>query len=81
MSRLNVLLLCNLPGKDSNAPTVTHHITAFPQYSRHNVFCLSKTGALPSRLDLDRFDVLVIHYSIWITNENYLAASAAVRIR
>src|SRR5690349_3086082 len=80
MSALNVLLLCNLPSAGSNASTVTDHITAFQKYSRHNIFCLSKTGSLPSQLDLDRFDVLVIHYSIWITNENYFSVSAAERV-
>ncbi len=81
MSKLNVLLLCNLPTKDSYAVTVIQHIMAFPNHSRHNIFCLSNTGALPSKLALDRFDVVVIHYSIWITNENYLATSAKERLR
>jgi hypothetical protein len=80
MSALNVLLLCNLPGRDSNAGTITHHVTAFERYSRHNVFRLSKRGALPSRLDLDRFDVVAIHYTIWVASEGHLAPSAAARI-
>jgi hypothetical protein len=81
MSKLNVLLLCNLPVERSNASTIIDHISAFPRYSRHAVFRLAKTGVLPSGLDLDRFDVIVIHYTIWITNPNFLAASDAERIR
>ena len=80
MSALDVLLLCNLPAGDASAQALAHHITAFERHSRHRVFRLSSTGALPSRLDLDRFDVLVIHHSIWLTSESHLAASAVERI-
>ena len=81
MRKLNILLLCNLPAKNANAVTIIHHILAFKTFSRHNIFLLSNTGALPSRLKLDHFDVLVIHYSIWITLENYISKSALERIR
>ena len=80
MSGLNVLLLCNLSSRDSKADTHTSHITAFERHSRHTIFRLSSAGPLPSRLDLDRFDAVVIHYSIWITSEGHLAPSAAARI-
>jgi hypothetical protein len=80
MSGLNVLLLCSLASRDSKADTHTSHINAFERHSRHNVFRLSNTGPLPSRLDLERFDVVVIHYSIWVTSESHLPGSAATRI-
>ena len=80
MSGLDVLLLCNVPAGDASAQALAHHVTAFERYSRHRVFRLSSTGALPSRLALDRFDVLVIHHSIWITADSHLAASAVERI-
>lgn len=64
--RLNILLLCNRPVKNADASTVTDHLDAFVNFSQHKVTQLSFLRDLPKRLDLSRFDVVVIHYSIAI---------------
>jgi len=80
---LNVLLLCNRPARGADASTVTDHLDAFPRYSRHRVTTLSFLRDLPSALHLDRFDVVVIHYTIAIgyLSEHYINPAAKARVR
>lgn len=61
--KLNILVLCNRPVRNADASTITDHLNAI-QNCGHNVLELSFLRNLPARLDLDRFDVIVIHYSI-----------------
>jgi len=61
---MDILLLCNRPVKNADASTVTDHLDAFSNFSKHNIFYLSFIKKLPKRLLLDRFDVIIIHYSI-----------------
>ena len=67
---LRILILCNYD--PFNAATVCDHINAFVRYSRHEVFVLSRVGGLPDDLDLDAFDVVVVHYSLFIALETYV---------
>lgn len=76
---MNILLLCDRPYSD--ASTISDHIDSFAQNSRHSVFTFSNRGFIPPDLDLNRFDVLVIHYSLYILGHVYLDASAKKRIR
>ncbi|MES9886962.1 MAG: hypothetical protein ABW140_09135 [Candidatus Sedimenticola sp. 6PFRAG1] len=69
---LNILILCNRPTKNSQAATVFDHLDAFQKYSTHNIFELSTIHSIPSRVKLDRFDVIVIHYTLGIGFEHYL---------
>ena len=62
-AKLNVLLLCNRPVRNADASTITDHLDAIKDCG-HNVLELSFLRNLPARLDLDRFDVIVVHYSI-----------------
>ncbi len=81
--RLNVLLLCNRTGRSVDARTVTDHIDAYSKYSRHRVQELSFLRELPAALDLQQFDVIVIHYTIaigWL-REHYLSDASIDRIR
>jgi hypothetical protein len=73
---LNILILCDyhLPG--ANANTLADHINSFQKFSKHNIFLLSNIGDLPLDFRIDLFDVIVIHYSIVIFNDNYLSKSA-----
>jgi hypothetical protein len=64
MKKLNVLILCNSPAKNTAAVTTTDHLGAFQLFSRHNIYVLSFIKQLPNNLNLGRFDVIVIHYSI-----------------
>jgi len=83
VSELNILLLCNRPVRNADASTVTDHLDAFLNFSRHRVTQLSFIRHLPKALDLDRFDVVVIHYTVAIGYmiEHYLDQEARRRIR
>lgn len=66
MKPLNILLLCNRPVKNADASTVTDHLDAFLNFSGHRVTQLSFIRHLPNLLKLERFDAIVIHYTIAI---------------
>jgi hypothetical protein len=75
--RLDVLLLCDRP--ERIAATISDHIDAVVQISRHAVWLLPILGILPSKLDLDRFDVIVIHYTL-MANDAGLSRDSRDRI-
>lgn len=80
---LNVLLLCNRTGRSVDARTVTDHLDAFGQYSRHRVQELSFLRELPAALDLAQFDAVVIHYTIaigWLS-DHYLSPASKQKLR
>jgi hypothetical protein len=83
MRKLNVLLLCNRPARGADASTVTDHLDAFRHFSRNNVVELSFIRELPSRVALERFDVLAIHYSTALGYyiDHYISAAARQRVR
>ena len=79
---LNILLLCNRPARSAEAAAVSEHLDALQGYSRHTVRELSFLGDPPAALELEQFDVLVIHYSVAIgyLSEHYLSAAARSRV-
>jgi hypothetical protein len=77
-NQLNVLLLWDQP--NPIAATVHDHIDALIRYSHHAVWSLPILGVLPPELDLDRFDVIIIHYTLVVSSENYLSLGAKGRI-
>jgi len=83
MRKLNVLLLCNRPARGADASTVTDHLDAFRRFSRNSIFELSFIRELPSRLALERFDVLAIHYSTALGYyvDHYISPAARQRVR
>lgn len=83
MKKLNVLLLCNRPVKNADASTVSDHIDALSHFSKHYFYRLSFVGKLPKYLDLRRFDVIVIHYTIAIgfDSEHYINMDAKNQIQ
>ena len=77
---LRILLLCD--DQRAHATTVLDHIRAFSRYSRHRVIRLNpRFGGWPRDFDLDRFDAVVIHYSLCVIFDTYLPAAAAEAIR
>lgn len=62
--------------------TVLDHIDAFRRYSRHDIHTLN-TRDMPRSiaLDLDYFDVAVIHYSVVLSSLNYLSADFRDKLR
>jgi hypothetical protein len=78
--RLRILLLCD--NVRDTASTIFDHIRAFTDLSRHRVVVLNPR---PFRhlfsIDLDHFDVVILHYTICILFETYLPASFKKRLR
>jgi hypothetical protein len=68
---LKIALICD-PSWDYQA-NIIEHMDAFSRYSAHQVYRLNpRRWVRPEQPDLDHFDVVVIHYSIWILQDYYL---------
>jgi hypothetical protein len=76
---LRVLLLCNYDLK--GAATVSEHIRALSRHSENDVFTLSSIGEMPERFPLEGFDVVVIHYSVFVALDAYLGPRTRRRLR
>jgi hypothetical protein len=63
---MEILFLTNRPTANAQAATVTEYLDALLKYSRHNVHEISMLHHFPSRIDLNRFDVVISHYSLSI---------------
>jgi hypothetical protein len=69
---LSVLLLCDDSPK--HAPNVLEHIRAFRQFSRHHVELFNPLRIGRARLlRLDDYDVIVVHYSIFVLEGGHLS--------
>jgi hypothetical protein len=88
--KLRVLLMGVRPA--AIASTIVDHLCSFGRYSRHHVYFLQNERPLrgdifglvrtfPKWLNLNRFDVLVIHYSNYLPSELHFDARARARIR
>jgi hypothetical protein len=75
---LEILLLCDFR-KDS-AATVRDHIESLERFSRHHIRRLSMLGDLPAGIELDRFDAIIVHYSLVACMDFYLTPKARGRI-
>lgn len=78
---LSILLLCNRPDFGTDANTIIDHIDAIKNYSQHNVFILSMKGDINEALDLNKFDVIIVHYSIFLLSSRYISPRTLVRLR
>lgn len=80
---MNILLLCNYD--PYNAAMVCDHINAFHQYSKHEVVILSymvtQGGDLPHDIDLDLFDGIILHYSLFLTIDAYVSERSRHKLR
>lgn len=61
---MQILFLCNRPTANSQAATVTEYLDALVTHSKHTVHEISMMGRFPNRIDLDRFDAVILHYSL-----------------
>src|SRR4051812_25793542 len=69
---LSILLLAD--DQKGHPNTIHDHIQAFLRHSRHRVELYNPRGIGRSRfLDLEAFDVIVIHYSIVVIWDDYLS--------
>ena len=77
-SRLTVLLLCDIPPRIATA--VRDHIEALENLSQHRWYRFPILGGIPSSVDLDRFDVIVVHYTLTACRERYLSTRSRARL-
>jgi len=79
--RLSILLLCD--DNHNHANTVLDHIGAFTDLSRHEVHTLNCRGLIMGSkfLNLDAFDVVVIHYSLFIISDHYIQPDFREKLR
>ncbi len=61
---MNILFLCNRPSRNSQASTVTEYLDALGRFSKNNIFEISMLNHFPSKINLNRFDVIITHYSL-----------------
>lgn len=61
---MEILFLTNRPTENTQAATVTEYLDALLKFSRHSVREISMLHHFPSRIDLNRFDVVITHYSL-----------------
>lgn len=80
---MEILFLTNRPTANTQAATVTEYLDALLNYSRHNVHEISMLHHFPSRIDLDRFDVVITHYSLSIGPllQHYLGPDLVGRLK
>ena len=75
-----ILLLCD--DRRGNANTILDHIDAFGRFSRHQVRNFNTKGMGRSlALDLDEFDVVVIHYSVVLSDPHYVSPHFRDKLR
>jgi hypothetical protein len=79
--KLNILLLCNKPQTSRDANTILDHIEAIENYSSHTIWCYSNMGDFSPKLDLKKFDAIIIHYSLTLIHESYLSEKAKEILR
>jgi hypothetical protein len=78
---LNILLLCNKPEVGLNANTIIDHLNAIEENSTFNIWTYSSLGDFSKKLDLSRFDLIIIHYSLSIIFDRYISKKAQEQIR
>lgn len=61
---MHILFLANRPASNTQAATVTEYLDALHKYSKHQVHEISMLHDFPSQIDLDKFDVVITHYSL-----------------
>lgn len=79
---MKVLLICNRPQDGSNASTINDHLHALNHLPGLTTYELSTVKVLPSQLDLDMFDAIIIHYTTQLGefSNHYLNTEARTRI-
>jgi hypothetical protein len=79
--RLSILLLCD--DDHNHANTVLDHIGAFTGLSRHEVYAFNCRRLIIGNkfLNFDAFDVVIIHYSIFVISDYYIHPDLREKLR
>jgi hypothetical protein len=79
--RLNVLMLYD--DRSTHVHTITEHLDAFSNYSRHRYHFLPATGAVTgidsasARPDFGIYDAIALHYSVRVSLDEHLSLGVA----
>lgn len=80
---MKALLLCNYDV--FGAAMVTEHINAIIEYSSMDVFVYNELvpnrGELDFVFDLNEFDVIIVHYSIFLAVDNYCSTRTKAKLK
>lgn len=77
---MSILLLCD--DDPNHANTILDHIAAFSEHSLHTIRTFNPRGLARSRwLELDDFDVVVVHYSLAIISDHHLSPHFREKLR
>lgn len=77
---LSVLLLCD--DDPDHASTLLEHIDSLRRLSRHRVRTLNPRGIRRFRfLDLGAFDVVIVHYSLFLLSDHYVPRELREKLR
>ena len=71
--RLNILILYD--EKSTHVNTLKEHLESFSLYSHHHIFYTIATHEVPCKINLNLFDVLIIHYSVRLSLSSHLSSS------
>ncbi|RUR11857.1 hypothetical protein [Legionella septentrionalis] len=77
--KLNILFLCDKP--TGNANTILDHISAFETYSNHTIWTYSNLGDFSPKLQLARFDAIIVHYSLSLLYDHFISPAAKRQLR
>jgi len=77
--KLEVLLLCDSPPRV--ADTLHQHIHALTALPGMRVRVVEILGEAPHDLDFNRFDIIIVHYSLVVANDNYVSPVLRSRLR
>lgn len=80
---MEILFLTNRPAESTQASTVVEYLDALQNYSSHRVHEISMLHHFPANIDLDRFDVVITHYSLSIGPllQHYLGPDLVNRLK
>lgn len=80
---MEILYLTNRPTNNSQAATVTEYLDALHKHSCHRIHEISMLHHFPTKVDLNRFDVVITHYSLSIGPmlNHYLGTNLVDRIK
>lgn len=78
-AKRNFLLLCDY--NTNTAGTILDHIFGLRDYSRQNIVVVPFLGDVPEFVDLEGFDGIIVHYSLIVSNDNYVCPALRKRIR
>ena len=80
---MKILFLANRPIGRAQAATVVEYLDSFSNFSKHEIFELSMLNIFPSRININRFDAIITHYSLSLGPmiDHYLGPDLKAQLR